>query len=495
MLPSTINSKIRILKDEEKTGNRLKAIRQFVPDPRSPQEMTEFLTDLYQSGRIAKGNPWGTGAVYLGKRGLTEIPTIKKALNGLDTIKSNLKSNIGRRLATVNPGGVPSVKINPDSNPNVFFSKTREANKGVLNPQGVPTDVTKGYQNLQNIKLDPDTGRPLARTSTHHISGIADSTAPLKARADGDRLLQSAKREGIPVGDELANYISMPDVLTKGTRKSKVHQLANQFPKINRRTLDDAFGATEFSKQPTLSKKNLKAREGWVDFKKDAPPDSIVDFPQKLNPKKEGPYPSIRLFDANNKLVRVWKPTTLKEWGTKWDVINKHYGTNITHDIVNKVKVDPKLNTYGADHKLVHDTLKEVDSFKAIKNLMDTGKWSTLPFNQADVMYKQMLRDQHKVAINMANWRYEKIAQYFKKLNPGKNLSSLSPSEQAVFFQKNIPEISSLGSLKDLPTKQQLLKNLGGDFKDMLKSNKRRDALEAIFGLKSPIGDLRIRKR
>ena len=152
MLPSTVNSKLRILKDEEKTGNRLKAIRQFVPDPRSPKEMTEFLTDLYQSGRIAKGNPWGTGAVYLSKRGLTEIPTIKKALNGLDTIKSNLKSNIGRRLATVNPGGVPSVKINPDSNPNVFFSKTREANKGVLNPQGVPTDVTKGYQNLQNIQ-------------------------------------------------------------------------------------------------------------------------------------------------------------------------------------------------------------------------------------------------------------------------------------------------------------------------------------------------------
>ena len=109
-------------------------------------------------------------------------------------------------------------------------------------------------------------------------------------------------------------------------------------------------------------------------------------------------------------------------------------------------------------------------------------------------MYKKMLRDQHKVAINMANWRYEKIAQYFKKLNPGKNLSSLSPGEQAVFFKKNISEISSLGSLKELPTKQQLLKNLSGDFKDMLKSNKRRDALEAVFGLKSPVGDLRIRK-
>tara|TARA_R100001594_G_scaffold48847_1_gene81735 strand:- start:43 stop:1515 length:1473 start_codon:yes stop_codon:yes gene_type:complete len=490
MLPSTLNSKLRILKDEEKTGNRLKAIRQFVPDPRSPKEMTEFLTDLYQSGRIAKGNPWGTGAVYLGKRGLTEIPTIKKALTGLDNIKSNLKSNIGRRLAPVTPGGIPSVKINPDSNPNVFFSKTREANKQLLG--GTNKEVTKGYQKLQNIQIDPETGRPLAKTATHHISGIADSTAPLKTRVDGDRLLQSARKAGIPTGDELKNYISLPDVLTKGTRVSKVQQLADQFPKVNRRSISDALGASEFSKQPLLKSDEIADRRIWQGVKEQT---GLKNPYGEFKPgSTQGPFPSIKLFDANNKLVREWKPTTLKEWGTRWDVINKHYGSNITQDVVNKVKVNPRLNTYGADHKLVHDTLKEVDSFKAIKNLMDEGKWSTLPFNQADVMYKKMLRDQHKVAINMANWRYEKIAQYFKKLNPGKNLSSLSPGEQAVFFKKNISEISSLGSLKELPTKQQLLKNLGGDFKDMLKSNKRRDALEAIFGLKSPVGDLRIRK-
>ena len=493
MLPSTINSKIRILKDEEKTGNRLKTIRQFVPDPRSPKEMTEFLTDLYQSGRIAKGNPWGTGAVYLSKRGLTEIPTIKKALTGLDNITSNLKSNIGKRLAPATPGGIPSVKINPDSNPNVFFSKTREANKGVLNPQGIPTETTKGYQRLQNIQIDPETGRPLAKTATHHMSGIADSTSPLKARVDGDRLLQSAKREGIPVGDELTNYISLPDVLTKGTRVSKVDQLAKQFPKANRRSINDALGATELS-SPTwdLKPKEIADREIWQGVKKQT---GLQNPYGEFKPgSPQGPLPTVKLYDANNKLVREWKPKTLKEWGTRWDVINKHYGSNITQDAVNKVKVNPRLNTYGADHKLVHDTLKEVDSFKDIQTLMKEGKWATLPFNQADVMYKRMLRDQHKVAINMANWRYGKIAEYFKKLNPNKVFSRLSPGEQAAFFKKNISEISSLGSLKELPTKKQLLKNTNFGFKDMLKFNKRRDALEAIFGLKSPVGDLRIRK-
>jgi len=495
MLPSTLNSKLRILNDEEKTGNRLKAIRQFVPDPRSPKEMTEFLTDLYQSGRIAKGNPWGTGAVYLGKRGLSEIPTIKKALTGLDNITNNLKSNIprfGRKLATETPGST-GLKINPDSNPNVLFSKTREANKGVLNPEGVSPEVPKNYQQKQNIKIAPDVNRPIAQTAAHHMSGISDSASAAKARLDGDRLIKSARKAGIPIGEEMANYISLPDVLTKGTRISKVDQLAKQFPNVNRRSINDALGATELS-SPTwdLKPKEIADREIWQNVKKQT---GLKNPYGEFNPgSSQGPVPTVKLYDKNNKLVSEWKPKTLKEWGNKWDVINKHYGSNMTHDIANKVKVDPRLNTYGADHKLVHDTLKEVDSFKAIQTLRKEGKWSTLPFNQADVMYQKMLRDQHKVAINMANWRYGKITEYFKKLNPGKVFSRLSPGEQAAFFKKNISEISSLGSLKELPTKKQLLKNLNFGFKDMLKFNKRRDALEAIFGLESPIGDLRIKK-
>tara|TARA_R100000742_G_C4269420_1_gene87906 strand:- start:2 stop:1456 length:1455 start_codon:yes stop_codon:yes gene_type:complete len=441
-----------------------------------PQSQEEALFELMTLGQGKK--------IKLGSKLLNKTliqPTVNK-----------LQSNLGKNLATVNPAATPGLKINPNSNPNVLFSKTREANKGVLNPQGVPVETTKGYQKLQNIQIDPETGRPLAKTATHHMSGIADSTAPLKARVDGDRLLQSAKKEGIPVGDELTNYISLPDVLTKGTRVSKVQQLAEQFPKINRRSISDALGASEFSKQPLLKSDEIADRRIWQGVKEQT---GLKNPYGEFKPgSTQGPFPSIKLFDANNKLVREWKPTTLKEWGTRWDVINKHYGSNITQDVVNKVKVNPRLNTYGADHKLVHDTLKEVDSFKDIQTLMKEGKWSTIPFKQADVMYKKMLRDQHKVAINMANWRYGKIAEYFKKLNPNKVFSRLSPGEQAAFFKRNISEISSLGSLKELPTKKQLLKNTNFGFKDMVKSNKRRDVLEAIFGLKSPVGDLRMRK-
>ena len=409
-------------------------------------------------------------------------------------VTNKLKSTLGRKLSTVTPGvdNINSLKVNTKPNPNVLFSKTREANKGVLNPKGVSPEVTKNYQQKQNIKIAPEINRPISQTAAHHMSGISDSASAAKARLDGDRLIKSARKAGIPIGEEMANYISLPDVLTKGTRISKVDQLANKFSKINRRTLNDALGGSEFSKQPLLKPDELTDRRIWQDVKDKT---GLTNPYGEFKPgSTQGPFPSIKLFDKNNKLVREWKPTTLKEWGTRWDVINKHYGSNITQDVVNKVKVDPRLNTYGADHKLVHDTLKDVDSFKAIQTLMKEGKWSTLPFNQADVMYKKMLRDQHKVAINMANWRYGKITEYFKKLNPGKVFSRLSPGEQAAFFKKNISEISSLGSLKELPTKKQLLKNLNFGFKDMLKSNKRRDALEAIFGLESPVGDLRIKK-
>ena len=457
--------------------NPLKALEVIGTDPDDHRELS--LETVMQKGSMSALNP------------ISKLKRLGKGIGRTwDAVSTVARP---RQLAPVNTSVKPNIKINKNLNPNIFLSKTREANKNILNPGGVGQDVTQGYQQLQNIKLHPDTTRPLARTATHHMSGIADSTIPVKARVDGQRLIQSAKQEGIPVGDELKNYISMPDVLTKGTRTSKVQQLADQFPNVDRRSINDALGATELS-SPTwdLKPKEIADRELWQGVKKKT---GLKNPYGEFKPgSPQGPLPTIKLYDSNKKLVREWKPKTLQEWGTRWDVISKHYGSNITQDVVNKVKVDPRLNTYGADHKLVHDTLKEVDSFKKIQTLMKEGKWSTLPFNQADVMYKQMLRDQHKVAINMANWRYDKIAEYFKKLNPGKNLSNLSPGEQAVFFKNNISEISSLGPLKELPTKKQLLKNLGGGFKDMMKMNKRRDALEAIFGLKSPIGDLRINK-
>ena len=458
--------------------NPLKALEVIGTDPNDHRELS--LEVAMQKGAMSALNP------------ISKIKRLGRGVNRTwDAVNTALSP---RHFETVTPGSKSVLgSLHESSPPNVLFSKTREANKGVLNPQGVPVETTKGYQELQNIQINPEVKRPLARTAAHHMSGIADSATAAKERVDGNRLIQSARNAGIPIGEEVENYISLPDVLTKGTRISKVEQLAKQFPNVNRRSINDALGATELS-SPTwdLKPKEIADREIWQGVKKQT---GLKNPYGEFDPgSPQGPVPTVKLYDKNNKLVREWKPKTLKEWGNKWDVINEHYGSNMSHDIVNKIKVDPRLNTYGADHKLVHDTLKEVDSFKAIQTLRKEGKWSTLPFNQADVMYKKMLRDQHKVAINMANWRYGKIAEYFKKLNPNKVFSRLSPGEQAAFFKRNISEISSLGSLKELPTKKQLLKNTNFGFKDMLKSNKRRDALEAIFGLKSPVGDLRIRK-
>tara|TARA_R100000742_G_C4275004_1_gene95232 strand:+ start:571 stop:2115 length:1545 start_codon:yes stop_codon:yes gene_type:complete len=447
--------------------NPLKALEVIGTDPDDYRELSlEMLLQKRKSAKI----------------GLNPIDKIKKLKKGVERTFDAVDTALSpRQLSTITEGI-------DDSNPNVFFSKKRAENQSVLGPR--TREAGMDYQEKKNLTLHPDTKRPTAQTDAHHISVISDSALPVKERIDGDRLLKSARAEGIPIGDEEGNYIAILDVLTKGTRSSKVHQLAEKFPNVNRRTLDDMLGTSEFSTHPELTGKNIKKREGWVDLVKDADPDAITDLPQSLNPK-EGKYPSIKFYDENNKVVREWQPKTLKEWGTRFDEINKHYGSNITKDVVNKIKVDPRLNTYGADHKHLHEMLKQVESWKAINTLRKEGKWSTLPFEHADKMYKQMLRDQHKVAINMANWRYGKIAEYFKELNPKKRFSKLSPEEQAIFFKKNISEISSKGRGKDLPTVKQLLKNLNFGFKDMLKSNKRRDELEAIFGLQSPVGDFR----
>jgi hypothetical protein len=466
----------------EKINQRFKdlaAIKTLLPDPTNPAEIAQELVDL--TSHVKTTGPVAGTALYAGKKILSEAPIVKKAVEkGKEIIEPILKKDYFEELR-------PAWAVD-NSNPNVFFSKKRVENQSVLGPR--TPEAGQNYQGKKNLTLHPDTKRPISKTDAHHISVISDSALPVKERIDGDRLLKSARAEGIPIGDEEGNYIAILDVLTKGTRSSKVHQLAEKFPNVNRRTLDDALGATELS-SPTwdLKPKEIADREIWQGVKKQT---GLQNPYGEFKPgSPQGPLPTIKFYDENNKLVREWQPKTLKEWGTRFDEINKHYGSNITKDVVNKIKVDPRLNTYGADHKHLHEMLKQVESWKAINTLRKEGKWSTLPFEQADKMYKQMLRDQHKVAINMANWRYGKIAEYFKELNPKKSFSKLSPEEQAIFFKKNISEISSKGRGKDLPTVKQLLKNLNFGFKDMLKSNKRRDELEAIFGLQSPIGDFR----
>ena len=302
------------------------------------------------------------------------------------------------------------------------------------------------YKKLQN-RVETD-GRIIARTSTHHRNQLMQQAKAIADHPNGDAILRSLRDKGIPVGDDITNYTAILDINPKHLRIAKVDEAIKLYPDIPRKTIDDAFGASDLDLQDLT----IKERDQFelLRSKTDITPE---EFFSSL--KRQGKYPTIDLFNPDGSKI-TWKPKTFEEWNKRWQKINEHYGTNIDPKKLSNIKVNPELATYGPDHKFLHnEVLNNLPSHKRLAKLQKSGEWKNLSEAEAFTLLEQVSQDSIKASNQVSKFRYWKIAEYYDKFKLNSKIpdkfkkikwNKLPTDIQKQYFQENASKLSSYGS-------------------------------------------------
>jgi len=336
-----------------------------------------------------------------------------------------------------------------------------------------------------------DGGFAIGSTSTHHRNQLVQIAKAAVKHPEGEKILNSKAFKNIPIGDEIENYTAILDQNTNALRRVKVDEIHKLHPNVPRKTIDDALGASDF--KPTTITTNeaeqlklIKSRDPTFTF------DKFVEEVPKDTGRKfgKGSYPSIDFFDKDG-IKTKWKPSDGEDWNKRWRRINEHYGSNINPEEFKKIKLDPDLATYAPDHGHLHkEILDNLPSHKGLDELIKSGEWEQLPYEQAEKILEKVSKDSLKASDRISKWRYGKIGEYFEKFKQNskipkeyknKSWNQLPTDIQRQFFKEHASPISRYGS-RDVPTAQELMVG-----KQKL-TNQERD----FFGVKRPEKGMKI---
>ena len=205
-----------------------------------------------------------------------------------------------------------------------------------------------------------------------------------------------------------------------------------------------------------------------------------------------GSYPSVDLFNKDGTKIK-YKFKTGEEWDQRWNIINKHYGSNIDPKKIYSLKVDPELATYAPDHGHLHkEILDKLPSHIKLEKLKKSGEWEKLSVPDAARLLKKVNIDASQASNQISKWRYSKIAEYYSKFSQNSSIpdkykkmkwNSLPTDIQRQYFKENASKLSSYGS-RDVPTFNNLQ-----SYSSNLTGKER-----AFWGVKSTASDLKIRK-
>jgi hypothetical protein len=332
---------------------------------------------------------------------------------------------------------------------------------------------------------DEASGFGVASTSTHHRNPLVQIAEAAVKHPEGERIINSKAFKNIPIGDEIENYTAVLDINTKGLRRTRVDKARELYPEIPRKTLEDAFGSSDFN-PPKLSKTEANKIRA---IKKHEPGFTADMFFETKGVK--GSYPTIDLFNKDGSVTK-WKPTNGKEWDQRFQKINEHYGSNIDPKKLSKIKLDKTAATYAPDHSHLHkEILDNLPSHKKLDELIKSGKWEKLPYEQAEKILAKVSNDSLKASDRISKWRYGNIGKYFEKFkqdskipNKFKNKSwnDLPTEIQRQFFKEHASPISSFGS-RDIPKVNEL----------MIGRKVLTNQEAAFFGVKRPEKRLKVK--
>lgn len=333
------------------------------------------------------------------------------------------------------------------------------------------------YEKLQLQVQGAD--RKISKASTHHMNQLMQQAKAIAEHPNGDAILKALRGKGIPMGDDITNYTTILDINPKHLKIARVDEARKLYPNVPKNTLDDAFGGSEFSKQPLLKPDEIADRELWQVVKKET---GLTNPYGEFKPgSKQGPFPEIKLYDKNKKVVRRWKAETIEQWEDRWNVINDHYGSNIDPKKLTKIKINPELATYAPDHDFLHnEILNKLPSHKRLKELTKSGKWANLPESEAIELLEQVSKDSIRSSHKVSKFRYGKISEYYEKFRLNSQIpdkfkkmkwDELPTDIQHQYFKENASKLSSYGS-RDISNINKI------KFKDLTDKEK------AFFGIK-----------
>ena len=340
----------------------------------------------------------------------------------------------------------------------------------------------------QTTRLGSEYSARQKQANTHHMFGLSVDAVDLKNDPDYEEIISYGRRRyGTVSGDDTRNYVTMFDVLTRGTRTDRikgVYELYPDLPVHARQSLNDNLGTSGFKDVPLdtdLAEENVKFKKFRSKIAEYGDPDA-VGLPEDILPDKlpggKGEWPDLTLVNEDGTKF-VHKFSSADDWlENKWKVFNKHYGTNVSAKKVGKIKVDPNLDKYSPDHSYAHTILKKGHRLQEYKAAFKDGSWYNKTLDEKAKLRHLVQLEQRTVAENMVQYRYDKIAEHYKKWVGG-DFKRIPLTEQREYMMENLQEISTLGGYRDLP-KEKALFTQNPDID--------RDALKVLFNLQSNSG-------
>lgn len=323
----------------------------------------------------------------------------------------------------------------------------------------------------ETTRLGSALGDRQKRAATHHIFGLSDDAVNLKNDPDFEEIVSYGRRRyGTVSGDDTRNYITMFDALTKGTRTDRIKGIYELYPDLPvhaKKSINDNLGSSGF-RDIEIDQDITESLRGLGKTLQDV---------EKM-PGGKGTWPDLTLVNPDGTEFKH-KFSSADDWQkNKWKVFNQHYGTNVSAKKVNKIKVDPNLDVYSPDHAHTHTMLKKGHRLQEYKAAFEDGSWYNKTIDEKAKLRHLVQLEQRTVAENMAQYRYDKIAEHYKKWVGG-DFKRIPLTEQREYMMENLNEISTLGGYRDLPGEKAIFTQ---------NPDIDRKALKTLFNLQSNRG-------
>lgn len=330
-------------------------------------------------------------------------------------------------------------------------------------------------------------GNPLSGdsiTQVHHGGGLDDLSWLFKHKSMqavgpnsphpliemGDKLF------GLQIGNSPQNTVDILGMLNKRGRNARVAALSEQVGDVmHSKTIDDLLGTSDF-KPAEIPPEGLAELEQLREVLPDLSVEKYMDTGRnpvtgKAYPKggvtsqieiwKPGANTSKASDDFPLEVIKLNEKTYPNRVKLAFDAYERH-GIDVSQARKrwNKklAKVDPNEDILGVDHPLVHEyinTLKKQDgtALNTITKMSDDEIFN-MPTEQAFKLYVRQMQEMETVLANVLTYRYNKVKEIFKELNPKKSYDRLTAPEKQVFFRKNVNTIAVRGNIdKDLSLK------------------------------------------
>jgi hypothetical protein len=320
-------------------------------------------------------------------------------------------------------------------------------------------------------------------TEVHHALGLDDMSWIFKHQSYqgvgpnsphplielGDRLF------GAQLGNSPQNTVDLLGWMTKRGRDARVLALSEQVgDSVHSKTIDDLLGTSDFKPREMTA-----SEQGQFEVWRQKTGGSVEEFmdtvPPDIGGKKfsQGSAGTVEIWapganvrkDTPLEVIKLTPETYPNRVQLAFDAMEKHGipGAKEARKKWNKklAKVDPTEDILGRDHDLTHEFINELKktegtALNRIANMTDDEIFN-LPMEEAFRLYAAQMQEMETVLANVLKYRYGKVKEIFKELNPKKSFERLNAEEKRVFFMKNVNTIAVRGNIdKDLSLKQAL---------------------------------------